>query len=217
MSNILFTIKLIAKLTAIIRNFWWTEVREEANSKALCLRAWKDICAPKSEGGLGIPNIQAMNQTLILMVAWRFANDPHDLLHDVLKSKYFDESSIWCPVPNVPKSTFWASILKVLPILKSIISTKLAKVASPFGAPPGVKIGQLSMIILSFKNQTIITQPMLKIYGSRSNKLGIPSSSLLLPLSSTPLLLAPKNRTFLVGSSRLQVNATPKVLTVLAY
>jgi hypothetical protein len=119
MSNILFSKKFIAKLNAIIRNFWWTGVREEENSKAMCLRAWKDICAPKNEGGLGIRNIQAMNQTLILMAAWRIAEAPNDLLHAVLKSKYFHDSSIWRPNPNVPKSAFWASIHKVLPILKT--------------------------------------------------------------------------------------------------
>jgi hypothetical protein len=45
MSNILFSKKFIAKLTSIISNFWWTGVREETNSKNLCLRATKDICA----------------------------------------------------------------------------------------------------------------------------------------------------------------------------
>jgi hypothetical protein len=46
-SNILFTKKFIVKLTAIIRNFWWTGIREETNLRSLCLRAWKDICSPK--------------------------------------------------------------------------------------------------------------------------------------------------------------------------
>jgi hypothetical protein len=74
----------------------------------------------KSEGGLGIRNIQAMNQSLILMVAWRIAEAPaHDLLHAALKLKYFHDSSIWRSNPNIPKSAFWASILKVLPILKT--------------------------------------------------------------------------------------------------
>lgn len=103
MSNILFTKKFIAKLTAIIRNFWWTGVREETNAKILCLRAWKDICAPKSEGGLGIRNLQTMNQALILTAAWRIAEKPNNFLHVVLKSKYFPNSSIWRPNPNVPK------------------------------------------------------------------------------------------------------------------
>lgn len=46
-SNILFSRKFLAKLTAIIRNFWWTGVKEEASTKTLCLRAWADICTKK--------------------------------------------------------------------------------------------------------------------------------------------------------------------------
>jgi hypothetical protein len=106
MSNILFPKKIISKLTAIVRVFWWTGIREDKTSKALCLRAWKDICTPKKEGGLGIRNFQAANQGLILMAAWRIAQNPDDFLHKVLKAKYFHDSSIWRPNSNVPKSAF---------------------------------------------------------------------------------------------------------------
>ena len=51
MSNILFTKKFLAKIRAIIRNFWWTGIREENGSKRLCLRSWTDICYQKREGG----------------------------------------------------------------------------------------------------------------------------------------------------------------------
>jgi hypothetical protein len=119
MSNILFSKKFISKLTAIIRTFWWTGIREEATTRSLCLKAWKDICAPKKEGGLGVRNLQAVNQSLILMSAWRIAQNPQDHLHLVLKAKYFPDSSIWRPNPNKPKSAFWASILKILPTLKA--------------------------------------------------------------------------------------------------
>ena len=118
MSNILFPKKLIAKLTAIIRTFWWTGVREETNTKSLCLKAWKDLCAPNNEGGLGIRNLQAVNQSLILTAAWRIAQNPTGQLHMILQAK-FPGSSIWRPKSNTPKSAFWASILKVLPILKT--------------------------------------------------------------------------------------------------
>jgi hypothetical protein len=54
----------------------------------------------------------------MLMAAWRIADQPCSFLHDVLKSKYFPNSSIWRPNSNISKSSFWSSILKVLPILK---------------------------------------------------------------------------------------------------
>jgi hypothetical protein len=37
MSNILFSKKFLAKLTAIIRNFWWTGVQEDQTTKSLVL------------------------------------------------------------------------------------------------------------------------------------------------------------------------------------
>jgi uncharacterized membrane protein YbaN (DUF454 family) len=60
-----------------------------------------------------------MNQGLIVMAAWRLADQPDNFLHLVLKSKYFPDSSIWRQNSNVPKSAFWTSILRILPILKA--------------------------------------------------------------------------------------------------
>jgi hypothetical protein len=77
MSNILFSKKFLAKLTAIIRNFWWTGVQDDQTTRSLCLRAWADICIEKNIGGLGIRNLQAINQGLILSTAWRLAKEPH--------------------------------------------------------------------------------------------------------------------------------------------
>ena len=119
MSNIIFSKTFLSKFTAIIRSFWWTGVREETSVKSLCLRAWTDICTPKQEGGLGIRNLQATNQSLILSAAWRLAKDPGSQLALILKSKYHPDTSIWRARPNVPKSAFWCAILKVKPLLLS--------------------------------------------------------------------------------------------------
>jgi hypothetical protein len=60
-----------------------------------------------------------VNQALILKVVWRIADKQNNFLQAVLKSKYFPNSSIWRPNSNAPKSAFWASIIKILPILKA--------------------------------------------------------------------------------------------------
>jgi hypothetical protein len=73
MSNILFSKKFLTKLTAIIRHFWWTGVKDDQTTKSSCLRAWADICIDKKVGGLGVRNLQAINQGLILSAAWRLA------------------------------------------------------------------------------------------------------------------------------------------------
>ena len=94
MSNVLFTKKLISQLTDVIRTFWWPGNRNTTIGKSLCIRAWKDIRHSKDEGGLDIRNLQAINESLILSSAWRFANSPDSQLYYVLKSKYFYDTSI---------------------------------------------------------------------------------------------------------------------------
>ena len=107
MANILFLKKFIGKLTSIIRNFWWTGIRETDSERSLCLRAWKDITNSKSEGGLGIRNLKAVNESLILAAAWRLAKNPSSQLYYVLQAKYFSTTSIWKATNNPPKSAFW--------------------------------------------------------------------------------------------------------------
>jgi hypothetical protein len=113
MSNILFLKKFLAKLTTIIRSFWWTGVKDESTTKSLCLRAWADICIEKKIGGLRIQNLQAMNQGLILSAAWGLAKEPQSHAALILKAKYHHDTTVWRAKSNKPKSAFWAAILKV--------------------------------------------------------------------------------------------------------
>jgi hypothetical protein len=119
MSNILFSKKFLSKLTAIIRNFWWTGVQDDQTTRSLCLRAWADVCIAKNIGGLGVRNLQALNQGLILSAAWRLAKEPQSQIAQILKAKYHHDTSIWRAKPDKPKSAFWAAILKVKPLLVS--------------------------------------------------------------------------------------------------
>jgi hypothetical protein len=82
---------------------------------------------PKKDGGLGIRNLWAVNHSLILSAAWRIAEKPTSQLHLILKSKYFLETSLWRPNHTAPKSAFWASVLKVLPILQRNAFYQLAE------------------------------------------------------------------------------------------
>jgi hypothetical protein len=148
MSNIIFTKKFIAKLTAIIRTFWWTGVREESSSKSMCLKAWKDICAPKKDGGLGIRNLQAINQGLILTAAWRIAEQPCDFLHAVLKSKYFPNSSFGAQIQMLPNLPSGFLLSRFCLYSKPTVSTKSLKVMFLFGALLGVQVGLTSMTLL---------------------------------------------------------------------
>ena len=88
MVNILFTKKFLSKITAIIRKFWWQGHQDEYSSKGLNLRSWHGICQPKHLGGLGIKNIELVNQSIIMTSAWRIVSQPNTFLAKFLQSKY---------------------------------------------------------------------------------------------------------------------------------
>jgi hypothetical protein len=136
MSNILFSKKFLAKLTTIIRNFWWTGVQDDQTTKILCLRAWADVCMAKNIGGLGVRNLQAINQGLILSTAWRLAKEPQNQVAQILKAKYHHATSIWRATSNIPKSAFWSAILKVKPLLISASICQIVDGSSSIWSSP---------------------------------------------------------------------------------
>ena len=69
MSNILLSKKLLAKMNAIIRDFWWTGIQQDSKTKPIYFKAWSEICKSKKEGGLGIRNLETINKALILNAA----------------------------------------------------------------------------------------------------------------------------------------------------
>lgn len=71
MSTMLFSKKLISKLTAIIRKFWWTGIQADGGRKGMALKSWDDICKPIAEGGLGIRDLMAVNKSILVQTAWR--------------------------------------------------------------------------------------------------------------------------------------------------
>ncbi|WVZ67683.1 hypothetical protein U9M48_016730 [Paspalum notatum var. saurae] len=112
MTNILFPKKFINQLNSILMKFWWAGIQEE-NAKPFHFRAWEDLTTPKSQGGLGIRNLHAVNQSLVLHSTWMIASQKDPFLHKVIKSKYFLNTTFWKAPNNTPKSVFWSSILKI--------------------------------------------------------------------------------------------------------
>ena len=75
---------------------------------------------------MGIRNLYTMNLALVASSTWRLIKEPNSLLAAVLKAKYFPRTSIWRTDNNLPKSAFWSSVLKVLPLMQNSIHLQLA-------------------------------------------------------------------------------------------
>lgn len=127
MSNILFSKKMLAKMNAVIRDFWWTGVQEENQKKPLYLKAWAEICKSKKEGGLGIRNLEAINKAILVNYAWKIVTTNHSITARILKYKYFSYTSFWKVPTNILKSAFWSSILKVREPLINAVTLQISK------------------------------------------------------------------------------------------
>ena len=110
-ANILFTKKFIAKITAIIRTFWWQGVRKGQEKKPIHYRSWEFICKTKKEGGLGIRNLKLVNKGMLINTAWRLVHNSDSFVAKIIKSKYYPQAFLWTATTYVPKSIFWSSIL----------------------------------------------------------------------------------------------------------
>lgn len=193
MSNILFSKKFLASITAIIRRFWWTGIKDDNTSTYLCLRAWADICTDNKSGGLGIRNLQALNQSLILSTAWRIAQNPTSNLALILKSMYHADTSIWRANSSCPKFAFWTAILKVKPLLESACFTQIVDGSSSIWSTPWFNRWQ------NIYNNLVIQHPPFN-YPATIKDLWIPNrkawnhdlvNSLLTPHVATTILNTP--------------------------
>lgn len=55
---------------------------------------WKNLCAPKTVGGLGFRSLIAFNKSLLAKQIWRVIQKPDSLMARVLKARYFKNSDI---------------------------------------------------------------------------------------------------------------------------
>jgi hypothetical protein len=58
---------VINKITSLCRNFLWTGNMFRSKSAIV---AWKQVCLPKNEGGLGIHDIKARNDNFFAKHLW---------------------------------------------------------------------------------------------------------------------------------------------------
>ncbi|KAG7555110.1 Reverse transcriptase domain [Arabidopsis suecica] len=109
MSTILLPKSTIDKIDRVSRSFLWGSNPQKRKQH---LVAWKRVCLPKREGGLGIRSSLAMNKALLAKVGWRILQDKTSLWARVLRSKYkvgdvHDKS--WLKAKTTWSST-WKSI-----------------------------------------------------------------------------------------------------------
>jgi hypothetical protein len=106
MATILFSKNFLAKLTTIIRTFWWQGVQKEQQRKPIHYRSWETIYKPKNEGGLGIRNLELVNKGMINNTVWRLVHDSNSNVAKIIKAKYFPYTLFGLLLPIIQNLLF---------------------------------------------------------------------------------------------------------------
>ena len=83
---------VISKITSLCRNFLWTDTMIRSKS---ALVAWKQVCLPKDEGGLGIHDIKARNDSFFAKHLWNIHLKADSLWIRWVCHYYIAHASIW--------------------------------------------------------------------------------------------------------------------------
>nr|KYP39584.1 Putative ribonuclease H protein At1g65750 family [Cajanus cajan] len=89
-----------------------------SNSKFWSMVGWPTIIKPKAHGGLGVRKARQINVSLIRKLVWDLIHSHRKPWMQIMRAKYLQRRCILQATKKAKDSYGWASILKVLPLLK---------------------------------------------------------------------------------------------------
>lgn len=149
----------IKSIESLCNRFLWSgDITKKTGIKI----AWKNVCLPKEEGGLGLRNFSIWNKTLNLKLVWLLFSKSDSLWVAWNKKHWLKNYSFWNVELKSNDSWIWKSLVSLRPLAKRFLrcSVKDGKTAS-FWFDHWLDLGPLSDFIGSD--------------GPR--KLGVPASS----------------------------------------
>jgi hypothetical protein len=76
---------VLKEIIRIQREFLWGGVR---GGRKICWVSWKEVCKPRSQGGLGVRDVGKVNLNLLIKWRWRLLQNENAFWKDLLVAKY---------------------------------------------------------------------------------------------------------------------------------
>ena len=105
---------VLHRLTSICRNFLWTG---NIGRNGSALVAWKFLCLPKVEGGLGLFDFKARNRSFLTKQLWNLHLKTDSVWIRWVHHYYLNHEDVWTIQPHQHSSPLWKSILSVRDLL----------------------------------------------------------------------------------------------------
>ncbi|GJU23245.1 RNA-directed DNA polymerase, eukaryota, reverse transcriptase zinc-binding domain protein [Tanacetum coccineum] len=106
----------------LFKNFLWSG--NDKNSSIASV-AWKDICMPKCQGGLGLKSLQTWNQALMTKHLWNILDNKNSIWVRWVNMYWLKGHSIWSCVSNKQISWCWKEVLSLRDNIRQYVKTKI--------------------------------------------------------------------------------------------
>lgn len=116
MSVFLLPVEVCQDLERIMCKYWWQS--NPRKNRSIHWMNWRNMCKKKSQGGLGLRNIQNFNVALLGKQGWRMINNPDLLVSKIFKACYFHDGSFLSAKVGSNPSYVWRSIVEAQSLLK---------------------------------------------------------------------------------------------------
>ncbi|XP_048621848.1 uncharacterized protein LOC125591512 [Brassica napus] len=101
-------VSLCNHIQSALTRFWWDD---KTGKRKMAWLAWDKMTLSKSNGGLGIRDVQAFNDAFLAKISWRLKENPDCLLGRILLSKYCPDGNLLTCTALSAASHGWQSIL----------------------------------------------------------------------------------------------------------
>ena len=101
---------VINRITCLCRTFLWTGTTVKTMS---ALVAWKSVCLPKAEGGLGLYDIKARNNCFLVKQLWNIHLKADSIWIRWVHHFYLQNMNIWTVPLQQTSSPLWKSFIKL--------------------------------------------------------------------------------------------------------
>lgn len=115
MNCFLLSPSVIYRINQCMARFWWGQ---KADERRIHWCKWEIACLPKNLGGLGLRDLESFNLAFLAKQGWKLLTQPHSLLTQCLKARYFPRCSFLQANLGFSPSFTWRSILARAAILK---------------------------------------------------------------------------------------------------
>ncbi|KAJ4802046.1 RNA-directed DNA polymerase (reverse transcriptase)-related family protein [Rhynchospora pubera] len=95
---------IIKKMESLIAKFFWGKSNQ---TKYLSFLAWKKICQPIENGGLGVRQLESFGDALFLKLVWSMISEDSKIWVQVCKGKYYNNLGFWRSTNVSGASPMW--------------------------------------------------------------------------------------------------------------